>query len=450
MLQLEVFKMAEGTDKQILGSNSKKRERTHKAGRRAVDRSLVIRNMKLVDNLGLPLYTDKQLARMAGCTDRTIRNIRAEAIESGDLVAADELKKSMGMVEADFDAETERANGYTFSSWLTTRFSGSKEGAWKPTFNFCSLCWEKIWDKCSLVEISDRNSQLADLMARKWVEAFQEDNDRMRNRLKKIRFIFRFLGRDEVNTKHLSMSNAKHPRSKRNVPEITTLEFGRKWTMIEQEIYNEICVNPKLTAEQADEAITLLRFKLTSQMRTGDKKRQKECWGLRKGSESKSYIFMESPDRFQAHIFAKQGEEWDLMWLPKEVRTRMFNHLKNIENGETLWSVSAATMNKYLRKASKKILGRELVLHDLRKIGPTWLYCLGISAEVIAFLNVGWKDLNTMFDHYLNAKKLLRGSYRLEYQSNIPDWYKDGLEEFMGFEAIVESEAFKQFLEARG
>lgn len=441
--------MAIGTDAEILGSPSKKRESNGKVGRKKINRELVMRNMKLKDNFGLPTYTDGQLAKMAGCTKRTIRNIRSELIEAGELESDESIKRSMGLVEADFDAECERANGYSFSSWMQTRFSGSEKNAWKTTFNFCSLVWEKLWNKCSLLEMADRTSQLADLNAIAFVNAFQEDNERMRGRLKKVRFIFRFLGRKDVCDRHLTMSDSKHPRPKRKVPEITIIDFGKKWTQIENLVLKYLSESPKFNKKHGIEAITLLRFKLCSQMRTGNIKREKECWGLRKGTESKSYIFMESPDRFQCHVFAKQGEEWDIMWLPKDVRERMYQHLETIENGDNIWSFSSSLLLKHFRRASKEVIGRELILHDLRKIGPTWLYCMGISAEVIAFLNVGWNDLNTMFDHYLNAKKLLRGTFRLEYQKNIPAWFKDGLEEYMGFEAIIESEAFKEFLETR-
>ena len=72
----------------------------------------------------------------------------------------------------------------------------------------------------------------------------------------------------------------------------------------------------------------------------------------------------------------------------------------------------------------------QLVPHDLRKISITWLFVMGVPLELAVMINVGWKDLNTPKDHYLHMRGLLKKSERKAYRDNIPEWYKDGLEEY--------------------
>lgn len=419
--------MAQGTNTEILGKGSKNRERKSNAGRPAVDRELVLRNMQLKDSLGIRRYTDTQLAKMAKCGARTIRRIRDEAIEAGIISADDTATKGMGIVEADFDAETQRVMGYTFSSWLKDAFSGSIKTTAQTYFNFTSKVWEQVWDKCSLVEMADRSSQLADINARKYVSLFNDDPKRMRGRLKRIRFIFRFLGRQDVCDRHLKMSNSKHPRSKRRVPEITAIGFGKLWQEVEDAVVSEL----------GEEARLMMRFKICTQMRTGDKNREKEFYGLRKGTNSRSYISMPSVEHYQAHIFAKKGEEWNIIWMPLWVKEHMKAHLDHVEEGETLWGISVSKFRSAVGRHTKRILGRKLILHDLRKISLTWFYTMGIPIEVATMLNVGWKDLNTAHDHYLDIKSVIRQSYRAEYRENIPAWFKEGLDDFIGFEAVI-------------
>ena len=64
---------------------------------------------------------------------------------------------------------------------------------------------------------------------------------------------------------------------------------------------------------------------------------------------------------------------------------------------------------------------------------------MGVPLEVAVNLNVGWKDTNTALSNYLDVKKVLRKSKRTAYRENIPEWFKEGLDDFTGFEAVIGS-----------
>lgn len=414
-----------GTDRDILGS--KKKERKQGAGRPRVDEDLIIRNMKLVDANGVRRYTDRQLASMAGCSDRSIRRIRERAIAAGTLEPENADKKGLGIVEAELDAECIRAKGYSFKEWVLTRFKRPSSGNY--VFNFTAKVWEQDWNKCSLVEFAGVEDSLADKCAMLFAQAYGEDRERMRRRIKQISYIFRFLGKEECRKRHLRLDNAKHPRSKRSVPEITDIQFGNKWNQIEDIVASKL----------GEEARLMIRFKVCSQMRTGDLKEGRELYGLVHGTEGQSYIKFFSEEQFIGHIFAKRSEEWELIWLPYEVRTALMKHLETIPEGDPIWSIPMASLRKVFGQATKQVTGRRMILHDMRKISVTWLYCLGVPADVACLLNVGWLDISTAFAHYLDARKLLRGSFKRDYSANIPDWFKEGLDDFKGEDANIPS-----------
>lgn len=419
-----------GTDREIHGSKKK----SHNGrGRPPIDRELILRNMKLVDSNGVRRYTDKQLASMAGCKPRSIRRLRVEFREAGLLEEVDQDKKGIGIIEAELDAECTRAMGYSFHDWLHTRFKNDSQA--HTVFNFCSQVWEQTWDKCSLVEMSERGNNLADQCAMKFNEKYGDDRPRMRSRIKKISFLFRFLDIEGVRKKHMRLDNSKHPRSKRKVPEITNVNFGLQYQEIEDQVANEFETKYGLGFE----ARLMLRFKICSQMRTGDIKDERELFGLIHGSQGKNYIKFLNDSQFVAHIFAKRSEEWDLIWLPAAVKDDMKKHLSTINEGDLIWKIDVTEMRNVFGKWTKKITGRRFILHDTRKISVTWLYCLGVPSEVACLLNVGWLDISTAFSHYLDAKKLLRGSFKEEYSSHIPEWFKEGLDDFIGQDAALPS-----------
>ena len=417
-----------GTNTEMLGKPSKFTEVESKAGRPRINRKLILRNLKRVDQIGNRRYTNTQIARMAGCSARTVKRIWNEAVESGEITEAEQEAKILGVIEADFESECQRATGMSFRDWLHTKWKTS--GKANSVFNFCSKVWSQVFDSCSLVEFRDLDVQLADQMALKFVLAFKDDNKRMRGRLQHVRFLFRFLSRRDVADRHLTMSDSKHPRSKRRVAEISNTDFGKDWERIEERMVEEL----------GEEIRLLLRFKICTQMRTGSYTDERELYGLKKGSESASYLYMTSPNDYQIHIFAKKMEEWDIIWMPLKVKEALWEKYQQMENGEPFITfIKPAKFIKTLRRVSEEVLGRELILHDLRKISLTWLYVMGVPLEVAVNINVGWKDTNTALSNYLDVKKVLRKSKRTAYRENIPEWFKEGLDDFTGFEAVIGS-----------
>lgn len=418
------------TNEEILGRVSKFREPSGngKGGRPKINRELVIRYLKMTDYLGNPLYTYRQIASKARCGYSTVKKIKKEAEESGELETQEDKRKALGMVEADFNDEVLRARGTGFLEWLKTRFENESDARF--IFNFTSRVWEKLWDKCSMVDFMDMSSNLAEQCAMKFLEAFgdPEDKKRLRRRLKDIRYIYRHMRRKDVCDSHLQMPETRAPRSKRKVPEITFLDFPAKL---------QKCID-LMVEKYGPEAELLLRFKICSQMRTGSENHERELFGLKVGDpECKSYIIMKDASQWRSHIFAKKGEEWDLIWLPKEVREDLFRHYESREMGQTLFSMKRDGFRRHWTTVTERVFKRSLTLHDLRKVSITWLYTVGVPSEIACMLNVGWKDASTALTHYLDIKPIIRRTYREQYRDQIPDWFKEGLEEFMGHEAML-------------
>jgi hypothetical protein len=421
--------MSIGKDSDILKRVSKREKPTsRKGGRPKVNRDLVIRLLKSMDQIGTPRYSYSQIARMAKCSTKTVTRIRDEALENGDLETDERLETALSTIEADFDDECQRATGYSFYEWVTNQ---TKSG--KYVFNFSEKVWSSIWEGCSLVDVYDRDHPIGDQICLKFLEVFGEDRERIRDRKKKIRYLFRYLGRQDLCDRHLRMTNSRDPRAVRRVPEISMIDFPKKL---------ELCWDHMETVYPAYGKF-IIQFKLCTQMRTGSRPDERELWGIKKGSEGKSYLLMSSPDEYRCHIFAKKSEEWDVIWLPRDVRVKMWDLYNRVDMGEPLLKgVNVSKFRKEWAKITEKVFGRPLSLHDIRKASITWLYVIGVPLEIATVLNVGWKDLSTARDHYLEIRKLLRASTKEKYSDNIPDWYKEGLGEFTGdtsFDFVIDS-----------
>lgn len=412
--------MAIGSDRELFGKIKKriKPNKNSKGGRPKVNRDLVIRLLKSTTPEGSPRYKLSQIARQAGCSRKTVQRIRDEALEEGLIETSDRSKPALGTVEAEFDAECTRATGYSFLEWV----QNSTPKAGKYIFNFCEKVWRNIWDSCSLVDVTERNNPLGDQICIKFLQVFMEDKKRIRNRKKHIRYLFRYLNREDLCNKHLRMTDSRDPRPIRRVPEISMVDFPLKlkecWKYMEEKF-------PGLGE-------FIVQFKIATQMRTGEPKDERELWGIKKGPEHKSYLIMSNPNEYRLHVYAKRGEEWDITWLPKKLRVQLWDLYNQMLNGELL--MKDMEVNKYRRewrKITTKVFGRNLTLHDMRKASITWFYVMGIPLEIATVLNVGWKDLNTPRDHYLEIRKLLKLSTLEKYRENIPEWFKEGLQEYI-------------------
>lgn len=407
-----MLQLSKGTNKEIFGEDRKVRISDGQIGRSRVNRDLVKRLLQE------DRYSYQQIADYCDCTARTIRNIRDELIEAGEITDK-QAEKGPGIIEAEFDDETERVYGVRFSDWIK-----SKRKAWKTCFNFCRRVWENVWDKPSLVLIADPNSNLGDQVCMQFLNEFGDDDKRIRDRKKLIRRLFSFLRREDLNDSYLTMSKTQDPIPIRRIPEIGFKDFPIN---LEKSLkrYGELMGDPR----EADK----LRAKIAMGARTGSTIEERGWSGIKVGSQGKSYAIFKDPDDWQINLFEKQSEEWVIHWLPKRIAASLYEIYKEKKMGDLLIAESdhdVQNKRDTWYKASEEIIGFKCYFHDFRKVFVTWIVIMGVPLEIAAGFNVGWKDLNTLRDHYLHIRRLLKKSDRAEYRANIPDWFKEGLEEY--------------------
>lgn len=397
--------MATGTDKEIFGDIPEKKAN---GGRPPVNRELGYQMIKAG-------YSTWRIRRVLRCSRKTVSRMRQELIDNGELeieVDEDKLTKA----ELDFEEECLKAVGIPFNEWVK-----SKNKAHKAIVSFCRRTWEKVFDKASIILMKDRDNQLADKMAMQFIKVFGEDTKRIRSRKHDIRYLFRFLGRQDINDRYLSMSESRDPRTKREYPELTLLDFPARL----EKALTHLRVNNEPKFE------TMLKLKIVLQMRTGSAKEGRELAGLTRGESSGSWLVMRGAEEFRGKIKAKRNEEWIIQWIPRPVREQVFEVYQSLDDGE--YFISEKDVRR-LRAAWYKACDYAglppMRLHDLRKISITWLWVMGIPLEIATDINVGWKDLNTAKAHYLTCRKLLKRSQREKYRDAMPAWFKEGLEEY--------------------
>jgi hypothetical protein len=397
-----------GSDLQMMEPIAKTVVKTHSNGRPKVNRDLALRLMKARTN-GLNTYNTAQICRALGCSKDTFFVIRKELREAG-LLDSSIVNREAGLVEGEFDEECKRAMGTSFYEWLKIQ---TPVGA-NPTFNFCNMVWINVWDRPSLVTVKDINENLGNQLCQNFNTYFNNDVMRMRRRLKFIRYIFRFLGRMDLCDRNLKMTDAKQPRNVRRIDQIELANFP---TLFNTAINN---------MNEYDRLI--LKTKCVFQGRTGNRIKEKGMEGLKKDT-GKSHLIMNSEDDFRCHILDKSNEEWDITYIPKEIRAGLYEIYKSINSGDYMFDLKGLSIRWGIE--TQKTLGINLTLHDLRKISITFYYALGIPLEIAIDLNIGWKDLNTPKLHYLHLRKLLKKSDKKAYSDQIPTWFKDGIEEYV-------------------
>ena len=397
--------MAVGTDSQIF--QTARLSANHDKGRPKVNRDLAAQ-------LITAGYSTRRIMQVLKCKSRTVRLIRQEMKAAG--VQSPHLDEAyLDKVAVDFEDEASRAMGFSFSEWLK-----SKRSNWRKVFNFCQKVWTQAWDKPSLVLVKDRNQSLADELALKFMATFGEDKERIRDRKKLIRYLFAFLGREDINNRHLTMTISRDPIPIREVPELSMPNFPTR--------LNEAFI--KIEDAMGEEVATALKLKVCSQMRTGEGMR--ELMGLQCGANGHSYLIMTSHEDWRMKITGKGNESWTITWLPLEVRLRLWRIYLARKHGDKLFRFNINKVRLAWRSITEQIVGIPMSLHDLRKVSLTWLWALGIPLEIATTFNVGWRDLNTARDHYLQYRRLLRGEDRRRYAEQIPDWFKEGLQEYVG------------------
>jgi hypothetical protein len=179
------------------------------------------------------------------------------------------------------------------------------------------------------------------------------------------------------------MREGRNPRAVKRVPQIEMQTFPEKATTF-FEVVNTVHAEIGIAAE----------FKLVSQMRTGKKKDGRGLMGIRVGSKSQehgahsSYIIMENADDYAVHVLEKKGEEWDIGWLPRRVKDRLWELYQTRKPGDFLFSFSVGKLRKVIGDIAEETLGFRAVPHDLRKVSITWLYVMGVPLELAVELNV--------------------------------------------------------------
>lgn len=400
--------MSKGTDREIFGEDIPNRIQSNgsQGGRPSINRDLARRLFQAG-------FSPAQVASKLTCHVNTARTIRRELEESGDLEVKGR-EKELSIVQANFDDECEMAIGISFADWLKT-----KTKAHKRIFNFCQRTWDKVWERPSLVLAKDSENKLGDQMCMKFLDTFGEDVTRMRDRKKLIRNLFRFLGRHDLCDRYLTMTQSRDPRRIKRIPQIEMKDFPTKFQAMLDELNTR---NPQIGLAT--------EFKTISQMRTGVRADGRGLMGIKVGAGNPSYIIMTGPDEIRIHVLEKMREEWDITWVPRRVRERLWTLYQKRSDGEPLFDFSVKELRDLIGEVSEKHIGVRLVPHDIRKVSITWLFVMGVPLELAVMINVGWKDLNTPKDHYLHMRGLLKKTDRQAYREKIGEWYKDGLEEY--------------------
>jgi hypothetical protein len=395
------------TDLEILGPDEPVRIKTGSGGRPRVNRELAKNFIKAG-------YKPGPIADYMNCSKKTITRIKKELFENGELDPEEEYKR-LYISEADFDKECIKSTGISFYEWLKNR-----SNEYKFLFKFTRRVWERVWDKPSLIIVKDTNHPLGDEICVRYLNVFGNDRTRIRYRKKNIRYFFRFIGRIDLCDRHLSMNRSRDPIPVRRIPQLPMLDFPLK---IQDAIDN-------LYQSYGSEMATLIKFKIVSQMRTGKRKEGRGIFGLVKGTSSVSHLYFSDENHYCSQVLEKNNEVWSINWIPRPVREELFDLYKKRNDGEYIFQINYRRALSEWSEVSTKNVGISLLLHDLRKVSITWLFVMGVPLEIATELNVGWKDLNTPKRHYLHMRGLLKKSNREKYKANIPDWFKEGLEEY--------------------
>jgi hypothetical protein len=356
-------------------------------------------------------YDNKQLRRKLKCGQKTLKRIYDELEEEGLLEKQD--RNEPDEVEADFDEECIRATGISFKEWCKTKTKN-----WKQQFDFGNRVWANVWGRPSLVQLRDTDNELGDQLCIRFLRTFGDDTKRIRRRKVQIRYLFRFLGRHDLCDRHLTVTESRDPRPVREIPEISMIDFPLKF----QAALDEIRYLHGFEAE------TMLQVKLCGLMRTG--RQGKSLTGLTVGTDAPSYVYFSDVDNWRIRVLEKDNEKWNIEWMPRPVREKLYKIYDSREIGERLFQFNIRELSKAWGEATRKHIGKSLKLHDIRKVALTWLWIMDIPLEVATTLNVGWKDLNTARKHYLHLRGLLKNSSRETYRANIPYWFKEGLGEY--------------------
>ncbi len=401
------------TDKELFDKENKANVKVKKVGRTPVNREMGYQLLSVK-----PPIETRRLMAMLGCGRRMISVLKKEMKDKGLNVTSSIDVEKIEKGARNFDSECKEAMQLSFKTWLKGKMNKSAAG---NIFNFCAKVWADVWDKPIMFFVMDRQRQEAAILAQRFLEFYGDDKQRIRRRKKHIRQFFTFMGREDINNRFLTMTRSRDPVEVRDVPEITFLDFPQKLDKAFN-IVGELC---------GEEYKTALMVKLVSQQRTGSEKEGRELFGVRVKETNHSYLIMQSEDEFSFKVHAKANENWIISWIPKEVRRRLYKLYESRDRGARLFQIKPDELRTAWREACVKVGLPPLHLHDLRKVAITWFYIIGIPLELATSLNVGWRDLNTARDFYLQYRSAIRRDTREKYKAEIPLWFMEGLDQYL-------------------
>ena len=429
---------------EILREKIEREKREKRRGRPRINREVAYKIIQQIysmdkDERGRPL-TDRRrtylIMDLLGVSARTVRQLKKEMKEKGISLKKEEIPK-LTKEEEEILRESKKTfkeevlnfevRGENFIDWLKRKAPKS----WKRIFNWTRRMWLYVYGKPPLMLLANKELKIADEVAQKWLKTFdptyetdpvkkKEKLKRIRGRLKLVRYLWRYLDRGDINDRYFTIQKEKHPEAIREIPEITFPDFPVK---LQKAIdYVEL--------KMGGEAALALKFKIVTGLRTGKRGEERELMGLIVGEPNGSYIIIRDGE-VRSRISAKMRETWTLNRIPPSLLKELKVLYSMREPGEPLFQFSIDKLRKVFKEGCVKAGLPPLTLHDLRKVGLTWLWVLGVDLVIAININVGWKDLNTAYKHYLMLYRLIRRDVRREYAKNIPLWFKEGIEEYI-------------------
>lgn len=390
----------------------------NKGGRPSVDRQRAFTLAKSQLETGKP--STQYICRVLRIQDRTWRKLKKEYIDSRKELGETVKKPDYDLLDVsvrDFEEELKATTDLSFLGWLK-----GKTKTYRQIFNFCQKEWIRQ-GKPSLYWISQRDSQghQAEQFAQSFIESQLQEPRTRRYRKTLMSYLLTFLGRKDVYEKFLKVTQSRDPRPVKEVPEILMTDFPKKF---------EKAID-LMKERLGEEGSILIKLKLVTLMRTGDKGESRELWGIKVGEPNHTYLIMKSSDEYVFKIHAKMNESWTITWIPREVRKELFELYKTREKGSQLIQLNVNQVRRVWKEVTQKVGLPALSLHDIRKVALSWLWMMGIQLEVATDINVGWKDLNTAKRHYIQFRGAIQKDMKERYRNDIPAWFKDGLDQYV-------------------
>lgn len=353
--------------------------------------------------------SQKEISEITGYAPRTIRRAKRNLIE----MARDQM--TYQATNALLDQEAARR----WYSWVQSRVKSTH----RNVFHTVEDVWENVWSKKDLrllneQDIIDATNYIFQNKSRScWFPYIQH-----------LRYLIRFgLGEPSWLEKHLCTKGLKGEA--RIIPELMHISFfesllPKMFSLVDQ-IPDQIQVNKRkntrrwlISDEDREEFKLIFNSKITTGIRTGNRKKETELWGTRinAGKTALTYPFNHV---MSWKVLAKRNERWNITHMPQRVKEMLRRHIERHSLGtrDYLIQMPATKANDMLQHLCEQLGISKLTLHDLRKTYITGLCLSGVPLEVAVDLNVGWKDLNTAKKYYLHIKALNAGHEYQKFES---------------------------------